>query len=334
MSNTAATSKDSSYDSFATVDKLVNKPILGSDGAASWQTFRSSNPLLSKKKQSSSGAPSLQVKQKDRLGTGFITLEQERENDNRIRKQAGDVPVGAGYVHFQRKPTEDASISKQNKRIRARVRPDEQEYFLHTEGIFQGYKFDYIFTTRDGRTGYYWDGTDSLDKLNGTTKMVPKNNVKNKNASNHTSSHQDPSISEQPRKKKTKTATFVNDSASTPNIGNNTTNSTSMSSNHYEIVERAIRKRQEAMIRPPDVLLQPTHPLPFGWKQASDPASQTVYYYQEESGQRQWEMPRESSKEISLPDGWSSAKDASTGKEYYYHSNGETKWERPTNSKC
>ena len=86
-------------------------------------------------------------------------------------------------------------------------------------------------------------------------------------------------------------------------------------------------------MRPPGVLLHPIHPLPLGWQQASDPVSHTVYYYHEESGQRQWEIPREPSKESSLPEGWSSAKDASTGKEYYYHINGETKWERPTHDK-
>jgi hypothetical protein len=33
-------SSDKSFDAFKKVDELVSKPVLGSDGAASWQSFR------------------------------------------------------------------------------------------------------------------------------------------------------------------------------------------------------------------------------------------------------------------------------------------------------
>ena len=45
-------SSSSAYDAFSTVDSLVSKPIMGSDGAASWQQFQSE----SKSKSNSIGS--------------------------------------------------------------------------------------------------------------------------------------------------------------------------------------------------------------------------------------------------------------------------------------
>ena len=303
--------KETAYDSFANVDKVVNKPIMGSDGAASWQSFRSDVGYRG------SVAPSLQVKKSDRLGTWFVSVEEERAHDNMIRKAAGDVEVGAGYVNFKRKITaEDANLSKKNKRIQERLRPAEKEYFIQSAGEFKGYKFDYVFTTRDGRTGYYWDGMDSIKKLSGIETDSDK--VYQVTAEN--SGEQDPSTAEKPKKKKKSAKLAEPILTSIPTTG---------IMSPREMVANAIRQRQEAMSKPPGWLAQEST-LPEGWQQARDLHSNKIYYYHQLSGQRQWEKPSRSVVETPLPEGWKTAKDASTGKDYFYHINGETKWDRPT----
>lgn len=304
--------KETAYDSFANVDKVVNKPIMGSDGAASWQSFRNDVGYRG------SVAPSLQVKKSDRLGTGFTNVEEERAHDNKIRKAAGDAEVGAGYVNFKRKITaEDAKLSKENKRIQERQRPADKEYFIQSGGEFKGYKYDYIFTTRDGRTGYYWDGTDSIKKLSGIdtehSDIVCQVTAEN-------SGEQDHSTAEKPKKKKKSSKLAEPIINRIPNID---------ILSPREMVANAIRLRQEAMSKPPGWLVQESS-LPEGWREARDLNSNKIYYYHQLSGQRQWEKPSGSVAEALLPEGWSVAKDASTGKDYFYHINGETKWDRPT----
>jgi len=53
-----------------------------------------------------------------------------------------------------------------------RVRPEGATYFIKAE-TFDGWKEDYVFTTKKGRgTGYFWDGMDSVKKLGGGSVEV------------------------------------------------------------------------------------------------------------------------------------------------------------------
>ena len=76
----------SAYDAFASVDQMVSKTVFGSDGAASWQKFRQETKELANHQ---SVAPGLQVKRNDRLGSGLSSLEQERQHERDVRKEAG-----------------------------------------------------------------------------------------------------------------------------------------------------------------------------------------------------------------------------------------------------
>ena len=158
------TTSKSSFSVFKEVDESVAKPVLGSDGAARWQDFRVKNSKL----LSLGGggvAPALPLKKLDRVALGTTSIHEERTNEIKIRREAGDRELGAGYTTFKRKTnTEEIAEKKRRKLVMERVRPDDAPYFLEAE-TFGGYKFDYVFTTRDTRgTGYYWDGMDSLKK--------------------------------------------------------------------------------------------------------------------------------------------------------------------------
>lgn len=152
--------KTSAYDAFSAVDALVSKAVLGSDGAASWQEFKSST-----KDKSRGIAPHLPLKKTDKL-SGVKSIEDERRQEQRIREMNDEMPMGSGYTVFKRKNTqEDAAERKRRKRITERKRPDDKVYFMKSD-TFAGWKEDYIFTTRNGNTGYYWDGMDSVKTLN------------------------------------------------------------------------------------------------------------------------------------------------------------------------
>lgn len=78
-------SSKSSYSAFKSVDELVAKPVVGSDGAASWQSFQQET---SKHYSSGNVAPHLPLKKVDRLA-GITSLQQERQREEEIRKQSG-----------------------------------------------------------------------------------------------------------------------------------------------------------------------------------------------------------------------------------------------------
>eukprot|EP00262_Sarcandra_glabra_P017746 TRINITY_DN6179_c0_g1_i1.p1 TRINITY_DN6179_c0_g1~~TRINITY_DN6179_c0_g1_i1.p1 ORF type:complete len:557 (-),score=128.05 TRINITY_DN6179_c0_g1_i1:603-2273(-) len=76
--------------------------------------------------------------------------------------------------------------------------------------------------------------------------------------------------------------------------------------------------------------------LPAGWVEAKDPASGSVYYYNEKTGQSQWESPVEITGKpqrpslSSLPQEWIEAIDDSTGHKYYYNTKTHaSQWEHP-----
>ncbi|KAK8958960.1 hypothetical protein KSP40_PGU020207 [Platanthera guangdongensis] len=77
--------------------------------------------------------------------------------------------------------------------------------------------------------------------------------------------------------------------------------------------------------------------MPSGWAEAKDPATGAPYFYNEKTGQSQWEYPSEcvSSKlptdTFALPQDWEDALDESTGQRYYYNKKtNAAQWERPS----
>ena len=302
-------SSKSSHSAFKSVDDLVQKPVIGSDGAASWQNFQKEG-----KHQHRSVAPNIPLKRVDRLA-GITSLEDERAKEEEIRKEAGKAGESVGYTVFKRKnEAEEAAARKKRKQIEERIRPDEKKYFIKAE-TFEGVKFDYVFTTRDRGTGYYWDGTDSLKKLNGTGDFpeTPQDEASEGGALEQ---------EKKPKKKKRK----KKPAASAPVIVDDP-------NNPLEQVASAIRRRNEALHVPPRALMG----LPAGWEKATDSTGKT-YYFCRGTGERQWGVPTVPASVSSaatgtvpsLPPGWSVATDASTGQDYFYHTSGETKWERPT----
>lgn len=292
----------SSYDAFNSVDQLVSKPVVGSDGAQLWQSYQKAN------KKAFSGtsisAPTAPLKKIDRA-SGFANWEDERRHERQVRKESG-VGEASGYTHFRDKSSaEEASKRKAAKIIESRTRPEGEAYFLPSN-TFQGWKFDYVFTTRDRGTGYYWDGMDSVKKLHGelTEEPHPKKPNQAKAEKMTIGSNAEAAGEERIRKKKKRKIqgpVIIDD----PN-------------NPLEQVAAAIRRKQSSAMG--------TSAAPTGWEATIDPATGKTYYYCRLTGERSWDMPSESS----LPKAWKVAKDATTGKEYYYNTDtGETKWELP-----
>lgn len=314
MASSKSSSKNS-FDAFAQVDDLVSKPVLGSDGAASWQEFRKEH-----KSDRPSAAPKAPLKKLDKLGTGLTNWDAERSHEENVRKQAGQATVGAGYTNFKKKnSTEEAALRKKIKQIEARIRPDDKEYFIPAK-TFEGWKFDYVFTTRPDRgTGYFWDGMDSIKKMLGGEVQDEVVDVEEEEKNSDRKNKDAPLDDLKPKKKKRKKQAgpvIVED----PN-------------NPMEQVARLLQQRNQALAGGGD----PS--LPAGWDATLDPTSGKTYYFCRATGERSWEKPNapptaantssDQKDEDGLPDGWQSAKDATTGKTYYYHSSGETRWETP-----
>jgi hypothetical protein len=352
---------ESAYSAFASVDALASKPILGSDGAANWQEFRTKNKdaVISK-----GTAPHAPLKKADRLGTGFQSVKEERSHEEKVREEGNEARMNSGYTTFKRKQNQgDIEEKKRRKMIEERIRPDKVKYFIAAI-TFEGWKEDYIFTTRERGTGYYWDGMDSLKKLRGEQcSNVVAGNTKVYAASIDTID-EDP----KPKKKKKKSKKGKNEishsSSHAPEEGAKT-------NNPMEQVLNAMRRRTEIVNRPPGSHSQDTQETKatltgtkssstfgnvnsiidmeslksqlamFNWEVANDPNSGKLYYFSRKSGERQWENPlanlkngsvnnNEYSADCTLPYGWRSAQD-SIGRTYYYNrESGKTSWEKPT----
>jgi hypothetical protein len=312
------------YEAFNAVDKLVSKPVMGSDGASRWQHFRADNKQIYELAHRPSVAPVAPLKVSDRKA-GFRSWNEERKNEVEVRTKAGDAALNAGYTNFQHKNSETAeevARNKHEKQVRKRVRPEEEPYYIKPadsdDGVtFQGHKFDYIFTTKDKKTGYYWDGMDSVKKLDqGDSHADTSIHIKNKqeNASSNRAptetATETNSAPKKKKRKKAKQAVIIDD----PN-------------NPMEQVAAAIQRRQ----------LAATSATSGGggggdvaWETALDPTSGKTYYFCRATGERKWEKPQPEALALPLPLGWQSAKDPNTGKEYFYHAaTAETRWERP-----
>jgi len=315
-----------SMEAFRSVDRLVSKPILGSDGAASWQAFRKDNAEIFTNKPSN--APLAPLKKADKLGSGMSSWQEERAREQSARKETGAAAVGDGYTNFKKKNGQEEALAKKHrKQVEQRIRPEDMEYFLFAK-TFEGWKWDYVFTTKDGKTGYYWDGSDSLKRLNGelppdagtnvevageganddtTSSGIKRETADTAAATNNSSSSNNNNTKQKKKKRKLQAPVIVED----PN-------------NPMEQVQAAIRKRNERLGLGSGGAAELD--LPEGWETATDPSSSKIYYFHRATGNRQWDKPKNDN---SLPNGWKVAKDAS-GKEYYYHASGETRWEKPT----
>jgi hypothetical protein len=266
----------SSYEAFNAVDKLVSKPVLGSDGVAEWQQFKSKTP----KNVSAKGvAPTAPLKKSDRAA-GFKSWNEERANEQAVRKEQGEFDLNNGYTLFRDKTeAENAAKRKLAKSIEARLRPSEVEYYIAAT-TFAGWKFDYIFTTRDNRTGYFWDGTDSVKKLNGDLVEEPPTQA---NVDADTLTGQQTKAQKISKKKRKKEGpAIIND----PN-------------NPLEQVAALMQRKHEAEALPP------------GWEVANG-STLKPYYFNRTTGERTWEKPLLSV----LPLDWSVATDSLTGKVY------------------
>jgi hypothetical protein len=332
---TTSNSSSSSFDAFAKVDELVSKPVLGSDGAASWQNFRRDHGVASKVYSSKvEVAPKAPLKKADRVA--FTSWEEERSHENQIRKNAGHTQTGSGYTVFKKKHNpEEAAERKRRKQIEKRIRPDDQEYFIPSQ-TFKGWKMDYIFTTRidRGGTGYYWDGHDSIKSLkNGLKEEIShpqdddnnNNNNNNNNQEGVTTKTDKVILSTKPKNKKRKKdqapPVFVSD----PN-------------NPMEQVQAILWQRRSQVLSMTTTKTTTTTTTTTTNCLGMDPTTGKVYYFHRATGQQSWEKPAippseqepvESKTDTLLPDGWMSAVDSVSGKTYYYHTNGETRWDKP-----
>jgi hypothetical protein len=335
------TSTKSSFSAFNEVDESVAKPVLGSDGAARWQDFKGKSKLLSAK---TSVAPALPLKKLDRA-LGTTSIRDEQANEAKIRREAGHREAGAGYTVFKRKTdAEEVAERKREKLVLDRVRPDDMPYFLQAD-TFEGYKIDYVFTTRDTRgTGYYWDGTDSLRRESGQPSTY---------AATESVNDDEETTKKSKSKKKKKN---IREPESLPERDE---------FNPMEQVAQALLRRKQAVDAPPSSLLGVTNRIAdaaalgadtsalelasyitpqslepelitAGWESAKDPNSGKTYYFRRSTNERSWKKPdlpkspdQENNNSEHLPDGWISAKDQSSGKVYYHHSSGKTSWKKP-----
>ena len=336
------TPSTSAYTAYNAVDKLVAKPVFGSDGAKKWQSFAQEQRLNI---QSNSVAPTAPLKAIDRA-TGFTSWKEEREYANQIR-QSDDHnknTTSSVYTNFTQKANHNDKneiTSKERKRIERRIIGENQEYFIPSP-TFVGWKFDYIFTTRmeTHGTGYYFDGMDSLKLLHGE---ISKDDIP-------------PS------------AKVLSITPSEIDVATDKKRSTTTSSLNADEAAQPTKKKKKAKQLAPIIVNNPNHPLeqiaailaqrqqlasseilPLGWESAKGSATGKIYYFNRTTGERTWEPPpsvqpvanRVTSTTSAANDtngngnsskshDWNVAKDPTSGKEYYFNTQtGETSWEKP-----
>jgi len=319
----SSSSSTSSYDAFASVDRLVSKPVLGSDGAASWQSFRrnrqqSEGKSNASRKSGGGAAPTAPLKKSDRLGgAGFQSWTEERRHEDHQRLEQGlDAVDDAGYTHFRKKKHDDDDIAtgaaggstaaavdkKERKRILAKTRPDDVEYFLPAQ-TFQGSKFDYVYTTRHLGLGYYWDGTDSLKRLGGET--APKITTAGGGGTRDVAG--DVGSGRGGGEESSSTSTTKNKKKKDDDLGEKSATKKS---------KKKKRKQQQQQRQGPVIVEDPNNPR----------EQFAAVLLQRQQQQRQ--QPQQ--QQLCLPEGWESAIDSTTGKTYYFcRATDERRWDVP-----
>ncbi|KAL9181399.1 hypothetical protein ACHAXT_010204 [Thalassiosira profunda] len=313
----------SSFSAFKDVDESVAKPVLGSDGAARWQDFRGANKLP----VSAGSAPHAPMKKLDRA-LGTKSIKDERATEAKVRREAGDREAGSGYTVFKRKSDHEENAERKRKKLV--LQADE----------FEGYKFDYVFTTQESRgTGYYWDGTDSMRKELGLPPIV-------EGAGDEDAVADAEPKKEKKRKKKRKKAEVPEADQFNPMeqvaqammrreqaMGAPLTSQTEMT-NTISSDAAALGAKTNAFLPAPAAAAKQTKLEPelvaAGWECTKDPTSGKTYYFRRSTDERSWTKPAiPKSAEGDLPPGWKATKDATSGKAYYYHTSGKTSWEKP-----
>ena len=314
-----SSSADNAYDVFHKVDALVSKPVSGSTQALHWQTFRHDKQSTTTSK--ASVAPMAPLSKSQRA-SGFASWKDEQAHEANLRLQRQEAPLHQGYTTFDKShqdQQEQQLTKKQMKRIQSKIRPEDKEYFIPA-ATFQGAKFDYVFTTRPDRgTGYFWDGSDSVKRLQqptavnnsgtgddaGAVVQAETTTIRNEKRLEPPTAGEVTEASDQPRTKKKK-------KQQAPKIVE--------TSNHpLEQVAALLQSRQQST-------------LPPGWEQATDVATKQPYYFNRTTGERSWERPQlqpEVSSNETTGSEWNAATDATTGKTYYYNGAGETRWDDP-----
>mmetsp|Transcript_25608 Transcript_25608/g.56034 ORF Transcript_25608/g.56034 Transcript_25608/m.56034 type:complete len:395 (-) Transcript_25608:39-1223(-) len=334
----------SAHDAFASVDSLVSKPVIGSDNTASWQSFQRGTDASSTSISGSIGrtigtgsAPSLPVKRADRLGTGLKSREEEARHEDEVRKRAGDAPIGSGYTAFKRRVDQDELAAKKRRKLIAdRVRPDDMRYFIASD-TFDGWKEDYIFTTRDRGSGYYYDGMDSAKKQLGIeigAATTPNSSGPDRIDGGPDALSADGTAKKRKEKHKKKKKRKSKAIAESPHVDD--------TNNPMDQIADAIRRRNESLLRPPGSILggagsaagadaigltgsglgvvgavEPsstdrTQQLAAkGWEQTPDPSTGKHYYFNRSTGERTWNNPllEQSSAEDTADDTCTGARD-------------------------
>jgi WW domain len=323
--STPSSASSSAYTAFNSVDELVAKPVVGSDGAAKWQSFQQQTKIV----PATSSAPTAPLKATDRA-VGFTSWHEERAHANSIRTED---QVPSVYTHFgTQKGSADGLTKKERKRIESRRIGEDQEYFIPSSSqnkTFEGWKFDYIFTTKDSHgTGYYFDGMDSLKTLRGETLPAV-----DESATKAVEESQSANAS-----KKTKSKVLISSGENDDRVSKKKRKRGAVMTivdlpNHpLEQVAAVLSARQAA---------EQQQALPAGWEVAVSSLDQKEFYFNRTTGERTWTKPA-----ISAPTGtsatttttttttttWQRAQDVASGKDYYYNpTTGETTWERPDN---
>jgi WW domain len=318
----SASSSTTAYTAFNSVDEVVAKPVVGSNGAAKWQSFQQQTKIV----PAASVAPTAPLKATDRAA-GFTSWHEERAHATAIRTED---QVSAVYTHFgAQKGSADGLTKKERKRIESRRIGEDQEYFMPSSSeskTFERWKFDYVFTTKDSHgTGYYFDGMDSLKKLRGEElpeavesafKAVEKSRTaddskRTKTKESNPSGENDDRVQKKKRKRSS-TVTIVN-----------------LPNHPLEQVAAVLSARQAAE-------QQQQAQLPAGWEVAMSSLDQKQYYFNRTTGERTWTKPTIAVAPTSTTGAtttiWHQARDRASGKDYYYNpTTGETVWERPEN---
>ena len=287
--------KPTAYDAFSTVDSLVSKPVMGSDGAASWQKFQASTK--SKQTKSRNVAPHIPLKRTDKL-TGMKSIEEERKNEENLRKIGGDRKMGGGYTLFKRKGHDRDEIAdrKRLKMVEERKKPEDKKYFIKA-ATFAGWKEDYVFTTRERGTGYYWDGMDSVKRLvkgnSMSTSSVATDTIDGAGEAAQVSKE-----SKKKKKKKDKKAKM--DSSATQSLPNGWAEAldpTSGRTYYYNVSlnktvwERPTNEKTESGDVKGDIISDGGKPLENGWEEAKDPTTGKIYYFNRSLNKTTWERP-------------------------------------------